>query len=57
MINISLLVLNFTAITLKTVTVYASPLAFIVVSNAERIETAVRNRTELGDASGPVFCY
>ena len=54
----SLSVLNFAAITLKTVTVYANLLAFIVIiSNAEKIETAVRNRTEPGDASGPVFCY
>ena len=58
MINISLLVLNFAAITLKTITVYANPLDFIVVvSNTERIETAVRSRTEPGDASDPMFCY
>ena len=54
----SLSVLNFAAITLKTVTVYANPLTFgVVVSNAERIETAVRNGPEPGDASDPMFCY
>jgi hypothetical protein len=28
-----------------------------MVSDAERIETQVTNRTEPGDAGGPMFCY
>lgn len=51
------MVLNFTAITLKTATVYAShDLHSGIVRNAERIETHVKNGTEPGDASGPMFC-
>lgn len=57
------IVINFAAVTLRTVTV-ASQVVFILycsgnVNDAERIETQVKNGTEpqAGDANGPMLCY